>query len=200
MVSFHPAVVLDAMAKVQTPSTAVPGNLPDWLVRELRSDHAGETGAVYIYRGILAVSRQGGVCGFADRHLVTERQHLALIENLLPRHARSWLLPVWRLAGFLTGAVPAIFGARAVYATIAAVEEFVDRHYQQQIDRLRREGICLDIAAQLERCREDEVAHRDESRQRLDQLPANQAGWLLRGWCRLVGAGSAVAVGLARWR
>ena len=28
--------------------------MPAWLIGELRSDHAGETGAVMIYRGILA--------------------------------------------------------------------------------------------------------------------------------------------------
>ncbi len=28
-----------------------------FFLRELRSDHAGETGAVYIYRGVLAVTR-----------------------------------------------------------------------------------------------------------------------------------------------
>ncbi|MGB1140885.1 MAG: demethoxyubiquinone hydroxylase family protein, partial [Halioglobus sp.] len=32
------------------------GDLDRWLQAELRSDHAGETGAVYIYRGILAIS------------------------------------------------------------------------------------------------------------------------------------------------
>ena len=32
-------------------------DLPAWLEAELRSDHAGETGAVLIYRGILAFSR-----------------------------------------------------------------------------------------------------------------------------------------------
>ena len=42
-----------------------------WLERELRSDHAGETGAVFIYRGIAAVARwrnSAELLGFAERH------------------------------------------------------------------------------------------------------------------------------------
>lgn len=40
------------------------------LMRDLRSDHAGEVGAVQIYRGILAVSRRrvAMVCAIVDRH------------------------------------------------------------------------------------------------------------------------------------
>ena len=37
----------------------LPDDIPAWLRRDLRSDHAGESGAVEIYRGILAVSRSG---------------------------------------------------------------------------------------------------------------------------------------------
>ena len=44
------------------------------LAGDLRSDQAGETGAVWIYRGLLAVSRDAGVREFAQRHLVTEKK------------------------------------------------------------------------------------------------------------------------------
>ena len=168
--------------------------LPDWLVAELRSDQAGETGAVMIYRGILAVSRDPGVRAFSERHKATEQRHLDLLEALLPKPQRSRLLPLWRIAGWLTGAIPALFGPRAVYATIDAVETFVDHHYQAQIDRLDAEGIHPDIRALLEQCRVEEVHHRDEARDLCEAPP----GLLLRLWSRLVGAGSAAAVSVAR--
>jgi len=133
---------------------------PDWLTRELRSDHAGETGAVSIYRGVLAVSRDPGVRAFAEDHLATEQRHLELIETVLPRRAHSVLLPLWRVAGFVTGALPALFGSRAVYLTIQSVETFVDKHYAAQIDRLDREGGDVQPRDPLERCRSDEVQHR----------------------------------------
>ena len=87
------------------------------LVGDLRSDHAGETGAVWIYRGLLAVSRDAGVREFAKRHLATEQGHLDKVEAVLPWPQRSRLLPGWRVAGFMTGALPALLGPRAVYAT-----------------------------------------------------------------------------------
>jgi ubiquinone biosynthesis monooxygenase Coq7 len=168
--------------------------LPDWLVGELRSDHAGETGAVMIYRGILAFSRDPGVVDFARRHMATEQGHLDLLEVLLPRPRQSRLLPIWRVAGWLTGALPALFGPRAVYATIDAVETFVDHHYQQQIDRLDAEGIHPEIRALLAHCQAEEVHHRDEARDAATAPP----GALLRGWAWLVGNGSAAAVQAAR--
>ncbi|MDP2867199.1 demethoxyubiquinone hydroxylase family protein [Methyloversatilis sp.] len=168
--------------------------VPDELIGELRSDHAGETGAVWIYRGILAVSRDPVVREFAQRHGVTEQQHLERISALLPPLRRSVLLPGWRVAGFLTGALPALFGARAVFGTIGAVETFVDHHYQQQIDRLPDDGRHTQLRALLVECQADECAHRDEALSHGDRPD----GWLMRTWCALVGSGSAFAVTIAR--
>lgn len=168
--------------------------MPAWLVAELRSDHAGETGAVMIYRGILAVTRDPAVIDFARRHKATEQGHLDLLGRLLPPAQRSRLLPVWRVAGWLTGAIPALFGPRAVWATIDAVESFVDHHYQAQIDRLDAEGILRGIRALLEHCRVEEVHHRDEARELGDRPP----GILLRAWTLLVDRGSKGAVAAAK--
>ncbi|MBS0558802.1 MAG: demethoxyubiquinone hydroxylase family protein [Proteobacteria bacterium] len=168
--------------------------LPAWLIAELRSDHAGETGAVRIYDGILAVSRDPAVRAFAARHRQTESGHLDLLNEVLPKPQHSRLLPIWRVAGFLTGGLPALFGPRAVFATIDAVETFVDHHYRQQIERLDAECILPGIRAMLERCRKDEVEHRDEARA-ADTAPQ---GALLRLWCRVVGIGSEKAVVAAR--
>ena len=110
--------------------------LPAWLEGDLRTDHAGETGAVWIYHGILSVSRNPIVREFAQRHLKTEKRHLYEIGSVLKRTRRSRLLPVWRIAGFITGAVPALIGSRWVFYTIEAVETFVDAHYELQIRRL----------------------------------------------------------------
>jgi demethoxyubiquinone hydroxylase (CLK1/Coq7/Cat5 family) len=171
-----------------------------YLERELRSDHAGETGAVFIYRGIAAVAAWRGdapLLDFAQRHGATEAEHLRLIEDWLPPSRRSHLLGPWRLAGWLTGALPALAGPRAVHATIAAVETFVDRHYQQQIDHLQRHGGPQGLLPLLLRCQADEQRHRDEARAAMAEAGARMPWWL-RAWCGLVGAGSVAAVVLAR--
>ncbi len=175
----------------------MPQNLSRHLQRELRSDHAGETGAVYIYKGIIAVAKWRAdreLLSFARAHGATEASHLNLIEQWLPPAKRSRLLGPWRLAGWLTGALPAFFGRRAVYGTIAAVETFVDQHYQQQIDHLNRFGGPDGLLALLLKCQADEQHHRDESA----ALAGDQSNVLLRIWCCTVGYGSAAAVALAR--
>ena len=174
--------------------------LPLHLLRELRTDHAGETGAVFIYRGVLAVTRDPELQAFARHHLQTESRHLALVEQVLTPPWRSRLLPLWRVSGWLTGALPACFGPRAVYATIQAVETFVDRHYAAQvafIDALPpttpQPGL-QPLRALLEECRLDEVAHRDDAAARWD----GRARGLLAAWTALVGHGSQAAVRLCR--
>ena len=170
------------------------GGLPRWLQQELRSDHAGEFGAVMIYRGILAISRDASVREFADSHLRTEQKHLALMEEIVPAAGRTRLLPLWRLMGWLTGALPALFGRQAVFATIEAVETFVDHHYQQQIVRLTPEGEHGPLRQVLVDCQADEVSHRDEAA----NLACPKRSRILRLWCAVVGSGSAAAVVAAK--
>ncbi len=170
------------------------GHLPGWLIGDLRSDHAGETGAVWIYRGVLLIVRDRPLRLFAEQHLATEQQHLAALQSLLPVFSRSKLLVPWRIAGFLTGFIAALFGARAVYATVQAVETFVDAHYQAQIDDLDAAGTHGALRSMLREFQRDECAHRDQAAGAMTMRPAGVLSW----WCRCVGKGSALAVRLAR--
>ncbi len=165
------------------------------LLGDLRSDHAGETGAVMIYKGILVGSTDPEIRRFALDHLAAEQEHLKLIEAVLAPSARSRLLPMWKAAGWLTGFLPALMGPRAVYATIEAVEIFVDHHYAIQIAKLPETGATGLLRALLVMCQADEVLHRDEARAGLD----GPAQGLLAAWTWLVGNGSAAAVMVARW-
>ena len=112
---------------------------------------------------------------------------------LLPHHAHSILLPLWRIAGFMTGFLPACFGQKAVYKTIAAVETFVETHYQQQISHPALIN-APDIRATLEACMQDEIDHKDEAA----KLAGPSQNLFTDIWCWLVGAGSRCAVQLAR--
>lgn len=170
-------------------------DLPTWIVADLRSDHAGEAGAVCIYRGILMFAKDPSLIAFAKTHMVTEQRHLREIESWLPKGSCSRLLPVWRLAGYVTGALPALFGPKAVYATIEAVENFVDRHYGEQVQALADHQPFAALRQALLECQRDEVAHRDEA---AAAVGPDQSGWVLRVWCALVGAGSKAAVALIR--
>ena len=177
--------------------------LPETLIAELRTDQAGESGAVMIYRGILAITRDVGVRHFAQEHLDTEAGHLAQIEPLLAPQHRSRLLPLWRVAGWLTGALPALVGPRAVYATIEAVETFVDQHYAEQIESIDRHDPGRNhlplqaLRVLLYACRGDEIAHRDEAAA-LFAVSGGPPSLALRAWVWSVGAGSRAAVKICR--
>ena len=174
--------------------------LSEHMERELRSDHAGETGAVYIYKGLASVAAWRGdteLLAFAHRHGKTEADHLLRVEHWLAPQRRSRLLSLWRVAGWLTGALPALAGRRAVYATIASVETFVDQHYQQQIDHLQAGPDAerlKDLLVLLQDCQADEREHRDESA----ALAGMKQPLPLKVWCAVVAAGSSGAVVMAR--
>ena len=169
-------------------------DFPAWILADLRSDHAGEVGAVCIYHGILLFAREPSLRAFAQTHLATEQQHLREIESWLPRDARSRLLPVWRLAGFVTGALPALLGPKAVYATIEAVENFVDQHYGEQVHALAGHQPFAALRQTLLDCQNDEIAHRDQAA----ALGSGSPGIFLRAWCALVSFGSRAAVAVCR--
>ena len=169
--------------------------LDQQLQADLRSDHAGETGAVYIYRGILAVSRNPVVRAFAEEHLKTEQEHLAFFADWLPAQLHSRLLPIWRLSGWMLGALSTIGGQRGVFLTIAAVETFVVQHYQDQIDYLQDQQAHKEIRAVLRRFQRDEDHHRKDAAEREASQPP---GVFARQWCRVVGEGSRLAVIAAR--
>lgn len=172
----------------------VPGDiLPAEVFADLRTDHAGEVGAVFIYQGVLQFARDPMLRAFAEHHLVTEQKHLLLIAGWLPKAEYSRLLPLWKLAGFLTGALPALFGSKAVYATIEAVETFVNQHYEDQIRALESKPELSDLRQTLLDCQADEVAHRDEAAAALGSTRPNL---VLRAWCTMVGIGSKAAVSL----
>ncbi len=138
-------------------------NYPKYLIPMLRTDHAGETGAVFIYKAILLVSKDDDIISFANKHLKTESEHLILIEQILEKKYRSKLIIFWKIAGFLTGFLPSLFGKKAILATIYHVESFVEKHYQEQIDSLGSQKKYHKIKKLLKSLQDDEISHKDEA-------------------------------------
>jgi ubiquinone biosynthesis monooxygenase Coq7 len=131
----------------------------------LRVDHAGELGAVSIYRGQRAVlgeapgrERIQGQLAEMEGH---EAEHLARFDRLLnERRVRpTALAPVWRLAGFALGAGTALLGEKAAHACTEAVETVIEEHYAGQVAELA--DLEPELAAELERFRQEELFHRD---------------------------------------
>ncbi len=137
------------------------------LAEILRVDHAGELGAVHIYRGQTAVfSRaRGGERMAADmaEHEAGEQVHLSAFDAILSREGvrPTALTPLWRAAGFALGAATALMGEKAAHACTEAVESVIEQHYAEQIAEIAdREP---ELAAELQRFRDDELEHRDHA-------------------------------------
>lgn len=135
------------------------------LAEILRVDHAGELGAVHIYRGQRAVLNTAPGKDRIAFHLQEmesqEAAHLAAFDTLLNEHrVRPTLLaPVWRMAGFALGVGTALMGEKAAHACTEAVETVIEEHYADQIAELEDREPAL--AERLARFREEELAHRD---------------------------------------
>ena len=132
----------------------------------LRVDHAGEYGAVAIYRGQLAVfERQHGrerITEQLKEMAAQEEEHLDAFNKLLNAgNVRPTALsPVWNAAGFALGAATALLGEKAAHACTEAVETVIEEHYGDQVTELEAAGET-ELAARLAKFQEEEVAHKN---------------------------------------
>jgi ubiquinone biosynthesis monooxygenase Coq7 len=158
----------------------------------LRVDHAGEYGAVAIYRGQLAVfQRQHGrerITGQLQEMAGQEQQHLDAFDKLLNAgNVRPTALsPVWNAAGFALGAATALLGEKAAHACTEAVETVIEEHYGDQAAELEAAGE-RELAARVTKFREEELAHKDlAAAEGAAQAPAYPLlSALIRTGCRL---------------
>ncbi len=156
-------------------------------IAELRSDHAGEIGAVNIYLGILSLSRDPSLLAFAESHLSTEQKHLNELSKILPKRSRSILSPCWALAGRCLGYICALATPSFAYATIEAVETFVITHYSDQLNLFppKLEKIIKGFM-------EDEIHHCKDAAMKKNTVAS------YKQWIYTVTRGSRLAVAVAR--
>ena len=86
----------------------------------LRSDHAGEIGAVNIYKGILWCAKDPEILAFAQGHLKTELKHLSLVEAILSPEHRSIFSPLWVMAGRALGVLGVLGGKSFLFSRTLA--------------------------------------------------------------------------------
>jgi ubiquinone biosynthesis monooxygenase Coq7 len=148
------------------------------LAEMIRVDHAGEYGAVQIYRGQRAVfdriqSKVHAASLIAEME-EGEQEHLATFDRLIAeRQVRPTLMaPIWRVAGFGLGAATALLGEQAAHACTEAVEEVIEEHYGQQGEELR--GVDNELKHIVDRFREEEIAHKDTA---VEQGARNAPGY-----------------------
>lgn len=160
------------------------------LARMLRVDHAGEHGAVQIYKGQLAVLGHTAA-GETIRHMhAQEQEHLETFDRLIAENGvrPTVLAPLWSVAGYALGAATALMGAKAAMACTAAVEEVIDEHYARQAAALEKDGeASAGLKATIEKFRADEIQHRDTALEHgAEETPGYRAlSETIKAGCRL---------------
>ena len=134
------------------------------LHRMIRVDQAGEFGATRIYEGQLAVMGDRGPHSAEIRHMAEQEVgHRERFDKVMAERGvrPTALQPFWSIAGYALGAGTALLGPEAAMACTAAIEEEIDKHYSEQLDRLAEDNSDPELAEMIEEFREDEREHRD---------------------------------------
>lgn len=143
--------------------------------RVMKVDHAGEHGAICIYRAQFwfARWRAPDMVEEIEAFLVHERRHRALfgaeLERRGRRRCRSYHL--CGLGGFVLGALTGLAGRRAIAATTVAIETVVLRHMHEQVAVLATSDPAA--AATLRDIIAEEQEHHDLS----DRRPVRPGFW-----------------------
>lgn len=179
---------------------AAPGNaMKNRVDAMIRVDHAGETAAVAIYQ---AQQRVFAATGHKQAMVQTlhemeegEQVHLkAFNDELRTRRSRpTALIGLWQPLSFALGAGTALLGEKCAHACTEAVEDVIEKHYQEQIDALTAAGQEPELVAMFTRFRDEELEHRDTAVE--EGAHAAPAYPLLTG---IIKAGCRVAIALSK--
>lgn len=158
---------------------------PRTTARILKVNHAGEYGAVRIYRAQAWVARAlyPDVVDFLDDTLQHEIRHCALFRGAMrERSARPCrIMPLWGIGGFILGLVTALMGRQGIWVCTAAVEAAVHRHMDDQLFYLRSRD--PELYALIDSIQHEELSHLDHAQERLagDKAWNRFLSWFISG-------------------
>lgn len=141
--------------------------------RLMRVNHAGEVCAQALYRGQMAVARDGRVKTLLERAANEETEHLAWTEQRLSELGgrKSLLNPLWYLNSFAIGIVSGLAGDRWSLGFLAETERQVEQHLEGHLERLPAED--RRSRAIVEQMKSDEAGHATNARRKgAVELPA----------------------------
>lgn len=135
----------------------------------IKVDHAGENGAVNIYRAqIIAVSlRAPSLKAELSHNFEHELEHRRIFQAWLNQNdiRRCLSYHLCGIGGFALGFVTGLIGPKAVHATTYAVETVVLEHLEHQVETLTLND--LSAAECVSKIIEDEKSHRDHAASQL---------------------------------
>ncbi len=142
----------------------------------LRVNHAGEYGAIRIYRAQAALCRDPAIRAFVRGTVEDESRHLRTFRDLMRHRAVQpcGALPIWGIGGTVLGGLTGLAGPRGVLLCTIAVERCVHAHLQDQVRWLITGPEAVAIAGIMA----EEAAHADDAQARLGPLARMDTIWL----------------------
>lgn len=132
--------------------------------RILRVDHAGEYGAIHIYRAQRFIARRfyPDIVSEFDEMLAHEREHFRRFDEILSRRSirHCYVLKLWALGGLLLGSFTALLGRNAIWVCTYSIESTVLHHLEWQLEFLDRHD--REVFDAVQSIQADEEEHRDK--------------------------------------
>ena len=131
----------------------------------IRVDHAGERGAIKIYEGQLlalkTIKHDENLKDIIEDMKEHEKEHLEFFEKEIQKRKikPTYLLPLWDLMGITLGFGTAIIGKKAAMLCTASVEEVIENHYQNQLEKLGDDE--KNLKDKIEKFKSDEIMHKN---------------------------------------
>ena len=129
----------------------------------IRVNHAGEYGAVRIYQGQLDATRDTDLTETIQHMYDQEVVHFEYFNNLIiERKIRpTIMLPYWRIMSYVLGFVTSKCSAKTAMLCTEAVENVIDKHYEEQIHVLESIPSESKLLQSIRQYRAEELEHRD---------------------------------------
>jgi 3-demethoxyubiquinol 3-hydroxylase len=139
------------------------------IARILKVNHAGEYGAIRIYRAQIWVARRlyPDVVAFLEETLAHEINHCAMFRSAMPqRRARPCRATVlWGNGGLILGFLTALMGREGIWICTAAVEGAVHKHLDDQLFFLRDKD--PELHALIDAIQAEELHHLNYAEERI---------------------------------
>jgi 3-demethoxyubiquinol 3-hydroxylase len=166
------------------------------IARILKVNHAGEYGAIRIYRAQAWVARRiyPDVVAFLEETLAHEVRHCTMFREAMPeRGARPCrVMSLWGNGGLVLGLLTSLLGRQGIWICTAAVEAAVHRHLEDQLRFLHdRDESLHSLILSIQK---EEVAHLHHAQERI----ATDGPWA-RLLTAFVSASTETVIWLSTW-
>ena len=166
------------------------------IARILKVNHAGEYGAIRIYRAQIWVARRlyPDVVAFLEETLSHEINHCAMFRRAMPeRQARPCRATVlWGNGGLILGFLTALMGREGIWICTAAVEGAVHRHLDDQLHFLREKD--AELHALISAIQHEELHHLNYAEERI----ASRSFWT-RWLSKFISTATDTVIWLSTW-